>query len=72
MSKRFGLALFGAAAGLAIGKLLQAFGAPPIVSNGLAGVGLGLALTQGERLGLIPSLDEVHRPVTLFAEDRKE
>ena len=71
MSKRFGLALLGAAAGLAVGKLLQAFGAPPIVSNALAGLGLGLAVTQGERSGLIPSLDEVHRPVTLFG-DRKE
>ena len=71
MAKRFGFALVGGTVGALTGELLQRFGLPAILTAVLPFVGMAVAVYYGERTRRIATMEEVHRPLTLFGRDKQ-
>jgi hypothetical protein len=73
MWKRIGCALLGSAAGLLAGQSLRTIGVPPSITGvPMAMLGMVLALRYGERTGKIATVEDIHRPITLFGPNKQQ
>jgi hypothetical protein len=69
MAKRLSYALVGCGLFAIVGCLIQLSLHRQVVGlSDFAGAGGGLALWIGERTGRVQSMEQLHRPITLFPE----